>query len=244
MKAMFAVVKRELFGYFRSPVAYVFIVIFLISTAGTTWYLGNFYTSDEASLESFFFFHPWLYLFLIPAVGMRLWAEDRRTGTVEILLTLPVSLPAAVLGKFLAAWLFVGLALLLTFPMVFTVYFLGSPDTGVIVTAYLGSFLMAGAYLAVSCFTSSLTRNQVISFILSFMVCLVLVLLGWGVMTRTLVQIFPVWLADLIAQFSFQTHFEALRHGLVDLRDVVYFLSVILFMLFANVVVLENKKAN
>jgi ABC-2 type transport system permease protein len=244
MKHLGPIIKRELFGYFRSPVAYVFIVIFLISTAGTTWYLGNFYTSDEASLESFFFFHPWLYLFLIPAVGMRLWAEDRRTGTVEILLTLPVSLSTAVLGKFLAAWIFVGFALLLTFPMVFTVYFLGSPDAGVWITGYLGSFLMAGAYLAVSCFTSSLTKNQVISFILSFIVCLVLVLLGWGVLTRTLVSIFPVWLADLIAQFSFQTHFEGLRRGLVDMRDVVYFLSVMLFMLFANVVVLENKKAS
>jgi ABC-2 type transport system permease protein len=244
MKHLGSIVKRELLSYFRSPVAYVFIVIFLISTAGTTWYLGNFYTSDEATLESFFFFHPWLYLFLIPAVGMRLWAEDRRTGTVEILLTLPVSLPAAVLGKFLAAWIFVGLALALTFPMVLTVYFLGSPDAGVMLTGYLGSFLMAGAYLAVSCLTSSLTKNQVISFILSFMVCLVLVLLGWGVLTRTLVQIFPVWLADLIAQFSFQTHFEGLRRGMVDLRDVMYFLSVMLFMLFANVVVLENKKAS
>ena len=244
MKHLAPIIKRELMSYFRSPVAYVFIVIFLLSTAGTTWYLGNFYTSDEASLESFFFFHPWLYLFLIPAVGMRLWAEDRRTGTVEILLTLPVSLPVAVLGKFLAAWIFVGLALVLTFPMVATVYFLGSPDAGVIVTGYLGSYLMAGAYLAISCFTSSLTKNQVISFILSFMACLVLVLLGCGVLTRSLVEIFPVWLADLIAQFSFTTHFDGLRRGLVDLRDVVYFLSVMLFMLFANVVVLENKKAS
>lgn len=244
MKHLAPIVKRELMGYFRSPVAYVFIVIFLLSTAGTTWYLGNFYTADEASLESFFFFHPWLYLFLIPAVGMRLWAEDRRTGTVEILLTLPVSLTAAVLGKFLAAWIFVGVALVLTFPMVATVYFLGSPDAGVIATGYLGSFLMAGAYLAISCFTSSLTKNQVISFILSFMACLVLVLLGWGVLNRSLVQIFPVWLADLIAQFSFTTHFDGLRRGLIDLRDVVYFLSVILFMLFANVAVLDNKKAS
>lgn len=244
MKHLVPIVKRELFGYFRSPVAYVFIVIFLLSTAGTTWYLGNFYTSDEASLESFFFFHPWLYLFLIPAVGMRLWAEDRRTGTVEILLTLPVSLPVAVLGKFLAAWIFVGLALALTFPMLVTVGFLGSPDWGVIVTGYLGSFLMAGSYLAISCLTSSLTKNQVISFILSFMACLVFVLLGWGVLTRTLDQLLPVWLADLITQFSFTTHFEGLRRGLIDVRDVVYFLSVMLFMLFANVVVLENKKAS
>ncbi|HEX7927676.1 MAG TPA: ABC transporter permease, partial [bacterium] len=166
MKHLWPIMKRELAAYFRSPVAYVFIIIFLISTAGTTWYLGNFYTSNEASLETFFFFHPWLYLFLIPAVGMRLWAEDRRSGTIEILLTLPVDLPVAVLSKFLAAWCFIAAALALTFPMVLTTYYLGEPDLGVIVTGYLGSFLMGGAYLAIACFTSSLTKNQVISFVL------------------------------------------------------------------------------
>ena len=244
MKPMLPIIKRELLSYFRSPVAYVFIIIFLVATTGTTWYLGNFYDSNEASLELLFFFHPWLYLILIPAVGMRLWAEDRRQGTIEILLTMPVSLVSAVLAKFIAAWLFIGVALLLTFPMIITVYYLGDPDAGVIVTGYLGSFLMGGAYLAISCFTSSLTKNQVVSFITSFMVCLVLVLLGWGVLTRTLTDIFPVWLADLITQFSFTTHFNGIRRGLIDLRDVVYFLSVIGFMLLANVLVLENKKAS
>ena len=244
MKTMLPIIKRELFSYFSSPVAYVFIVIFLISTTGTTWYLGNFFLSNEASLEIFFFFHPWLYLILIPAVGMRLWAEDRRQGTIEILLTLPVSLPAAVLAKFFAAWLFLLVALLLTFPMVITTYYLGEPDGGVMVTGYLGSFLMAGAYLAISCFTSSFTKNQVISFITSFIICLVLVLLGWGVLTRTLADFFPVWVSDLIAQFSFSTHFNAIRRGLIDLRDVVYFLSVIAFMLLGNILVLENNKAS
>jgi ABC-2 type transport system permease protein len=243
MKHLWPITKRELASYFRSPVAYVFLVIFLLSTVGTTWYLGGFYQANEASLETFFFFHPWLYLFLIPAVGMRLWAEDRRSGTIEILLTLPISLPTAVLAKFLAAWLFVGAGLALTFPMVLTVYYLGSPDGGVIVTAYLGSLLMAGAYLAISCFTSALTKNQVISFILSFMFCLLMVLLGWGVLTRTLAGIFPVWLADVITQFSFTTHFESMRHGLIDFRDVMYFVSIIAGMLFANVVVLESHKA-
>jgi ABC-2 type transport system permease protein len=243
MKSMNPIIKRELMSYFRSPVAYVFIIIFLISTAGTTWYLGNFYQSNEASLDIFFIFHPWLYLILIPAVGMRLWAEDRRQGTIEILLTLPVSLPAVVLAKFLAAWIFVGVALLLTFPMVLTTYFLGNPDGGVILTGYIGSFLMAGAYLSIACFTSSLTKNQVVSFITSFIICLVLVLLGWGVLTRTLADLFPIWLADVITAFSFTTHFEAIRRGLIDFRDVVYFLSIIAFMLLANVLVLENKKA-
>jgi len=244
MKHLWPIVKRELGAYFRSPVAYVFIIVFLISTAGTTWYLGNFYTSNDASLETFFFFHPWLYLFLIPAVGMRLWAEDRRSGTIEILLTLPVNLPVAVLAKFLAAWIFIAAALFCTFPMVLTVFYLGEPDPGVILSGYFGSFLMAGAYLAISCFTSSLTKNQVISFVLSVIVCLVLVLLGWGVLSHTLQDLFPLWLADLITQFSFTTHFDGMKRGLIDLRDVVYFLSIIAFMLFANVVVLDNQKAS
>ncbi|MFQ5483549.1 MAG: ABC transporter permease subunit [Nitrospinaceae bacterium] len=244
MKPMISIIKRELMSYFRSPVAYVFIIIFLISTTGTTWYLGNFYLSNEASLEIFFFFHPWLYLILIPAVGMRLWAEDRRQGTIEILLTLPVSLTAAVLAKFLAAWIFIGVALALTFPMILTTYYLGDPDGGVIFTGYMGSFLMGGAYLSITCLTSSLTKNQVISFITSFIVCLILVLLGWGVLSRTLGDIFPIWLSDLITQFSFSTHFNGIRRGLVDSRDVIYFLSIIAFMLLSNVLVLENKKAS
>ena len=244
MKHAFPIIKRELMGYFRSPVAYVFIIIFLVSTTGATWYLGNFFTSNQASLELFFFFHPWLYLFLIPAVGMRLWAEERRTGTVEILLTLPVSLVTVVVSKFAASWLFVGLALALTFPMIITVIYLGEPDTGVVVTGYFGSFLMAGAYLAVTSFTSSLTKNQVISFILSFLICLVLVLLGWGVLTRSLVEFLPVWLADLVTQFSFTTHFNALRRGLIDLRDVVFFLSIIGVMLAANVLVLDKNRSS
>ncbi len=244
MKHALPIIKRELLGYFRSPVAYVFIIIFLISTSGTAWYLGNFYQSNEASLELFFFFHPWLYLFLIPAVGMRLWAEERRTGTIEILLTLPVSLITVVVSKFLAAWIFIGVALLCTFPMVITTYYLGDPDGGVIVGGYLGSFLMAGAYLAVSAFTSSLTKNQVISFILSFLICLIFVLLGWGVLTRTLADIFPVWLSDTITQFSFTTHYNGLRRGLVDFRDVIFFASIIGFMLLANVLVLDNNRGS
>ncbi len=244
MKMMIPIIKRELMSYFRSPVAYVFIVIFLISTTGATWYLGNFYQSNEASLEIFFFFHPWLYLILIPAVGMRLWSEDRRQGTIEILLTLPIHLVLAVMAKFLAAWIFIGVALALTFPMIVTTFYLGEPDGGVMLTGYLGSFLMGGAYLSITCFTSSLTKNQVISFITSFIICLILVLLGWGVLSRTLNDIFPVTVANMITQFSFSTHFNAIRRGMIDFRDVIYFLSIIAFMLLANVLVLENKKAN
>jgi len=238
------ILKRELFSYFRSPVAYVFIVVFLMATTGAAWYLGDFFQSNEAGLEIFFFFHPWLYLFLIPAVGMRLWSEERRGGTIELLLTLPVSLLTAVLAKFLAAWLFVGVALFLTFPWVITVYVLGSPDLGVMVTGYLGSFLMAGAYLAVASFTSALTKNQVISFITSFMVCLLLVLLGWGVLGETLTSLFPVWLVDFITGMGFTTHFDGIRRGLVEFSDLVYFFSIITVLLLATVIVLENRKAN
>ena len=243
MNGLGPIIKRELLSYFRSPVAYIFIVIFLVSTTGTTWFVGNFYQSNEASLESFFFFHPWLYLFLIPAVGMRLWAEDRRSGTIELLLTLPVNLLTAVIGMFVAAWIFIAIALLLTFPMVITVYYLGSPDTGLILSGYLGSLLMAGAYLAITCWTSSMTKNQVIAFVVSFFICLIQVLLGWGFLQTLLVSVFPVWLADTIAFFSFGTHFEGFHRGLIDSRDVIYFLSIIGFMLFTTVIVLENRKA-
>lgn len=239
----FPVYKRELLGYFRSPVAYVFIVIFLLSTTGATWYLGSFFQANEASLDNFFFFHPWLYLFLIPAVGMRLWSEERRSGTVEILLTLPLKLPEVVVAKFMAGWTFIAFSLFLTFPMIFTVYYLGEPDGGAIFTGYLGSFLMAGGYLAISSFTSALTKNQVISFILSFLVCFILVLLGWGVLAQSLESMFPLAFADFLTGFSFSTHFDALRRGVIDFRDIVFFLSLIGFMLFANVFVLDNTKS-
>ena len=222
MNNFFPVFKRELLAYFRSPVAYVFIIIFLAANTGCTYFLGNFYNSQQSSLEIFFLFHPWLYLFLIPAVGMRLWAEARRTGPGEILLTLPIRLTTAVFGKFFAGWVFIGISLALTFPMIITVYYLGNPDSGPIITGYLGSFLMAGSYLAIACFTSSLTKNQVISFILSVIICLVLVLLGWGVLSEILNSVFPVWISDLVSQFSFTTHFDAIRRGVIDIRDLIY----------------------
>ena len=175
---------------------------------------------------------------------MRLWAEERRSGTGELLLTLPVRTSVTVFGKFLAGWAFIAVALVLTFPMIITVHFLGFPDNGPIITGYLGSLLMAGAYLAIASFTSALTKNQVISFIISVNICLILVLLGWGVMSEMLNAVFPVWLADVISQFSFTTHFDAIRRGVVDFRDIVYFLSIIIFMLMTNVVVLESKKGS
>ena len=244
MNGFYPIFKRELLAYFRSPVAYVFIIIFLAANAGCTFFIGNFYNSQQASLEIFFLFHPWLYLFLIPAVGMRLWSEERRSGTGELLLTFPVRLTTTVFAKYFAAWFFIGISLLLTFPMVWTVHFLGSPDNGPIITGYLGSFLMAGSYLAIASCTSALTKNQVISFILSVNICLILVLLGWGVLSDTLNTIFPVWISDFVGQFSFTTHFDAIRRGVVNLRDLIYFVSIIVIVLMLNVAVLESHKAS
>lgn len=235
--------KREFFGYFRSPVAYVFIIIFLLASVGCLFFLGRFYDSNQASLDTFFTYIPWLYLVLVPAVGMRLWAEERRSGTIELLLTLPVTITEAILAKFIAGWVFLGCALLLTFPIVITANFLGSPDNGVVLTGYLGSFLMAGSYLAITCLTSALTKNQVISFILSIIICFVLVLLGWGVFTDLLSGLFPPWIIDLVASVGFMSHFHSISRGLIDTRDLIYFLSVIVISLSLNAVVLDEKKA-
>lgn len=242
MKNFFPVLKRELKGYFNSPVAYVFIVIFLIAMAGCTFYLGRFYETRQADLSVFFMWHPWLYLFLIPAIGMRLWAEERKTGTIELLFTLPITLQEAVLAKFMAAWCFVGIALALTFPIVLTVNYLGAPDNGVILASYVGSLLMAGAYLSVACLTSSLTKNQVISFVMSVIICFVMVLTGLGVFTDHLTAVLGIKISEFIALFSFSTHFQALQRGVLDSRDLIYFLSVIAVMLMSTMVVLENKK--
>jgi ABC-2 type transport system permease protein len=232
--------KREFLGYFRSPVAYVFLVVFLFTSVGLAFFVGGFFKANLASLESFFVFHPWLFLFLIPAAGMRLWSEEKRTGTVELLFTLPVTTLEAVLGKFLAAWAFLALAILLTLPMALTIGWLGKPDWGVVASSYLGSILMAGAYLGVCSLTSALTKNQVISFVLSVLACFVLLCLGWSVFSGALGAVFPVWAVDLIANFSFITHFDAFTKGIIDPKDVVFFLSLAGFTLFLNVVVLER----
>jgi ABC-2 type transport system permease protein len=235
---------REFGGYFGSPVAYVFIVIFLMLCGFFTFSLSHFYEIGQADLRAFFEWHPWIFLFLVPAVGMRLWAEERRTGTLELILTLPVTLVQVIAGKFLAAWLFIGAALALTFPMVVTVAYLGDPDMVAVLCGYFGSFLMAGAYLSVGCMTSAMTRNQVISFILSVVICLFLVLAGWPPVTDILTGWAPVYLVDVVAGFSFMPHFASMKRGVLDLRDLIYFVSVIFFMLFANGVILQNRRAS
>jgi ABC-2 type transport system permease protein len=240
-----AITKRELAGYFSSPVAYVFIIIFLLLTGSFTFLLGGFFEYGQASLErSFFMWFPWLFLFLVPAVGMRLWAEERRVGTLELLLTLPITAWQAIVGKFLASWIFLLLALVLTFPVIITVNYLGSPDNGVILASYFGSFLMAGSYLAISCMTSSMTRNQVVSLILSAVICLALVLCGFPPATNFLSQMTDsAWIVHLLASFSFITHFEYFTKGVIDSRDVIFFLSVIGFSLFTTGVVIRSHRA-
>src|SRR5580658_3468635 len=239
-----AITKRELAGYFSSPVAYVFIVIFLLLTGSFTFLLGGFFEYGQANLErSFFIWFPWLYLFLVPAVGMRLWAEERRVGTLELLLTLPLTAWQAIVGKFLASWLFLLLALVLTFPVVITVNYLGSPDNGVILASYFGSFLMAGAYLAISCMTSAMTRNQVVSFILSVVACLFLVLCGFPPVTNLLTRMDWPWLVNTVAAFSVITHFEYFTKGVLDSRDIIFFLSVIGFSLFTTGVIIRSHRA-
>jgi ABC-2 type transport system permease protein len=237
------IMKRELGGYFTSPIAYVFLVIFLLLTGFFTFTVGNFFERGEASLVSFFTWHPWLYLFLVPAVGMRLWSEERRLGTMELLLTMPITTWQAIVGKFLASWLFLALALVLTFPVVITVNYLGDPDNGVIVAGYVGSLLLAGAYLAISCMTSALTRNQVISFIVSVMICLFLILAGYTPVTDLLVRWANPVVVDIIAAFSVMTHFEGFQRGVLDIRDTVFFASVIGFALFTTGVIIRNQRA-
>lgn len=236
-----AVMKREWQSYFHSPIAYVFLVIFLALAAFFTFFIGRFYEVGQADLRGFFFWHPWLYLVLVPAAAMRLWAEERRSGTIELLLTLPITPLEALLGKFLAAWLFLTLALGLTFPVPLSAYYLGRPDAGVVIAGYFGSLLLAGAYLAVGLFTSALTRDQVVSFILAVVIGLLLILAGYPPVTDFAARFLPPRWVEGVAAFSFMSHYEALQRGVVDVRDLLYFVSVIIFMLFSTQVVLRGR---
>ncbi|MBO6556439.1 MAG: ABC transporter permease subunit [Pseudomonadales bacterium] len=236
------VLKRELSGYFATPVAYVFIFIFLVLAGVFTFYVGNFYERQQADLVPFFSFHPWLYLFLIPAISMRLWSEERKSGTLELLMTLPLSRWDIVLGKFLAAWLFAGIALVLTFPIWLTVNFLGHPDNGVILASYIGSWLMAGGFLAIGSCMSALTRSQVVAFVLCGFVTLMFVMAGFPLVLDIVRGWLPLSLVDVIASLSFLTHFNAISRGVLSLQDCLYFISMILAWLFATSIVLDLKK--
>ncbi len=237
------IAKREIAGYFSSPVAFVFIVIFLLLSGFFTFMVAGFFDRGEANLMPFFTWHPWLYLFLVPAVGMRMWSEERRLGTIELLLTMPITTWQAIVGKFLASWAVIALALAFTFPVVVTVNYLGHPDNGVILAGYIGSLLMAGAYLAISAMTSAMTRNQVVSFIVAVVLSLFLILAGWPPVTDLLVQWAKPWFVDGVAAFSVMTHFESIQKGVLDSRDILYFLSVIVFSLFTTGVIIRAHRA-
>ena len=243
MNRTFSVFKRELSGYFATPVAYVFIVIFLFLSGLFTFQISRFFEAGQADLLRFFAWHPWLYLFLIPAVAMRLWAEERKSGTIELLFTLPVKPAQAILGKFLAAWIFITIALALTFPIVFTVFYLGYPDAGVIFSGYVGSIFMAGAFLAIGICMSALTKNQVISFILGVVICLLFILSGFDIVLDFFQSWAPGWLIEAVASLSFLTHFNAAQRGVLNLTNIVFFVSMITGWLFACAVILDIKKA-
>ena len=243
MSATMTIMRREFASFFATPVAYVFIVIFLMLSGVFTFSFGDFFERGQADLMPFFNFHPWLYLFLVPAIAMRSWSEERKSGSIELLMTLPVSLWSAVLGKFLAAWLVLGIALALTFPLWLTVSYLGNPDHGVIVAAYIGSWLMSGAFLAIGMCMSALSKSQVVSFILAVVVCFMFVLTGSGVLLASFNQMLPPLLLDTLASLSFLTHFEGMAKGVLAASDVGFFILVTLVWLYAGRVVIELKKA-
>lgn len=236
--------RREFASYFATPLAFVFILIFLVLAGVFAFFFGGFFERGQADLAPFFSYHPWLYLFLIPAISMRLWAEERKSGSIELLMTLPVTLSQAVIAKFLAAWAFAGVALTLTVPMWFTVNYLGHPDNGAIFAAYIGSFLMAGGFLAIGSCLSAATRNQVIAFIFTVVVCFVFLIIGYPALINIFQGWLPQTLIDAIASLSFLTHFEAISKGVIDLRDLVYFGALIAAWLAANAIVLDMKKAD
>jgi len=237
------VLRRELASYFATPLAYVFIFIFLVLASWLAFYLGGFYERGQADLAPFFTFIPWLYVFLIPALSMRLWAEERNSGSIELLLTQPITLWQAVLGKFLAAWAFVAIALALTFPMWITVNYLGEPDNGAIFAAYCGCLLLAGGFLAIGSCISALTRSQVIAFIVSVVVSFVFLLMGYPMVIDWVSAVLPQVLVDAVASFSFLTHFESISKGVLDIRDLLFFAMFITLFLLATVITIDLRKA-
>lgn len=243
MSPLLAVARREFAAYFASPLAAVFIVLFVAVAAALAFYLGGLFERGQADLQPFFAFHPWLYLFLVPAVGMRLWAEERKSGTLELLLTLPLAPWQAVLGKFLAGWALLGVALALTTPLWWTISWLGDPDHGVVLASYLGSWLLAGAMLAVGSALSAATRSQVVAFVVTVVVCFLMLLAGYPLVQDAVQGWAPRAAIEAVAQLSFLTHFQAIQRGVLDLRDVLFFLFSITAWLLATVVILDAKKA-
>lgn len=243
MHNVWVIAKRELGAYFGTPIAYIFAVIFVALTGAFAFFIGNFFERGQADLQAFFVYHPWLYLLLVPAIAMRLWAEERKSGTIELLMTLPVTASEAIIGKFVAAWAFIGVALLLTLPIWLTVNYLGRPDNGVILASYFGSFLMAGAFLAIGSCISALTKNQVIAFIVAATLCFLFVMSG----SEFVLNFFRAWapgvLVQAVASLSFLTHFDQITRGVITFPSLFFYLSLIAFFLFANVIVIEQRKS-
>lgn len=243
MTGLISIYKKELRSYFLTPVAYVFIAIFLFTTGAFTFYMGAFYERGRADLEPFFAWHPWLFLFLIPAVSMRLWAEERKTGTIELLTTLPISTWQLVTGKFLAAWTFTAICLFLTGTIWITVAYLGNPDNGVILATYIGSLIMAGGYLSIGSCISAITRNQVTAFVLTVLVCMIFTVSGFPLVVSFFQSWLPQLMIDVITSFSFLTNFQEISMGILELNNIVYFISLIILWLFLNTIILNHKRS-
>ncbi|MEN2494923.1 MAG: hypothetical protein TECD_00833 [Hyphomicrobiaceae bacterium hypho_1] len=243
MRKIHIVFQREFNAYFDTAVAYVYVSIFVALTNTFAFYIGNFFVRGQADLKVFFQYHPWIYIILIPAIAMRLWAEERKSGTIELLMTLPITTSHAVIGKFLAAWAFVGVALIVTFPMWLTVNYLGIPDNGVIFVSYIGSFLMAGAFLAIGSFVSALTKNQMIAFIVASLICFILVMSSYPLVLGFFRNWAPDFVVSALEAVSFLTHFQQITQGLITLPTLFFYTSLIVFFLFANTLVIEHNKA-
>jgi len=244
LKKTFIIFDRELKGYFRTPLASIFLLVFLSLSSGMTFFLGRFFERDQADLTAFFAWHPWLFLILMPAIGMRLWAEERRSGTIELLMTLPVTNTQLVIGKFLASWIFTLIALILSMPIWITVNYLGNPDNNVIFISYIGSWLMAGAFLALTSCLSTLTKNQVIAFIISSISGFILVMAGFGLVLSAVRSWAPIWLTETIRSMSFLSHFNRIQMGVFDFSTLLFFVSMIVFCLWINVQLVQIKKAD
>ncbi|WP_395375341.1 ABC transporter permease subunit [Marinicella sp. W31] len=244
MNIIGSIFKRELKSYFATPIAYVFIVIFLVMSGVFAFYFGQLFERGQADLVPFFQFHPWLYLFLVPAVAMRLWSEERDSGNIELLMTLPIRKIDLVVGKFLAAWVFIGIALLLTFPIVISVNYLGNPDNGLIIASYMGSLLMAGGFLAIGSCISATTKNQVIAFIITVVICFLFMLAGFPVVLNFFKAFMPQVFVDAIASTSFLTHFDSITKGVLDLGDLIFFALMMAVWLYATSIVIDMRKAD
>jgi ABC-2 type transport system permease protein len=244
LKKTFIIFDRELKGYFRTPLASIFLLVFLALSSGMTFFLGRFFERDQADLTAFFAWHPWLFLILMPAIGMRLWAEERRSGTIELLMTLPVTNTQLVIGKFLASWIFTLIALILSMPIWITVNYLGNPDNNVIFISYIGSWLMAGAFLALTSCLSTLTKNQVIAFIISSISGFILVMAGFGLVLSAVRSWAPIWITETIRSMSFLSHFNRIQMGVFDFSTLLFFVSMIVFCLWINIQLVQIKKAD